>query len=329
MGHIQRRQLLVAAAAVFALPLVCAQQQSKIPRISFLSVGNAATASANASLGGLRDGLRSLGWVEGQNIVIEYGWASTPDGLPEKAAELVRKKVDLIFAPSSTQVEAARQATNTIPIVFSTHADPVGVGHVASLARPGGNVTGVSMLMTELSAKELEILKQAVPHATRIGVLWDPTTPSHPEALKALAAVANKLSIQLTLVSVRSAQEFDSALSAMKKAQADALLVLVSPISLLERTQLAAVALKHRLPAIFGFAANAEAGGLMSYGANYLALNRRAAYYIDRILKGAKPADLPVEQAQEFELVINMKTAKALGIRIPQSLLLQADRVIE
>lgn len=329
MGHIQRRQLLVAAAAVFALPLVCAQQQSKIPRIGFLSVGSAPTPSASASLIPLRDGLRSLGWVEGQNIVIEYGWASTPDGLPEKAAELVRKKVDLIFAPSSTQVEAARQATNTIPIVFSTHADPVGVGHVASLARPGGNVTGVSMLMTELSAKELEILKQAVPHATRIGVLWDPTTPSHPEALKALAAVANKLSIQLTLVSVRSAQEFDSALSAMKKAHADALLVLVSPISLLERTQLAAVALKHRLPAIFGFAANAEAGGLMSYGANYLALNRRAAYYIDRILKGAKPADLPVEQAQEFELVINMKTAKALGIRIPQSLLLQADRVIE
>jgi putative ABC transport system substrate-binding protein len=280
-------------------------------------------------LDGLRDGLRSLGWVEGQNIVIEYGWADTPDRLPEKAAELVRKKVDLIFAPSSTQVEAARQATNTIPIVFATHADPVGVGHVASLARPGGNVTGVSMLMTELSAKELEILKEAVPLATRVGVLWDPTTPSHPEALKAVAAVAKKLRVQLVSMPVRSAQEFDSAFAAIAKAKAEALLVLVSPLTIAGRTQLAAAALKYLLPAIFGFAANADAGGLMSYGANYLVLHRRAADYVDRILKGANPADLPVQQAQEFELVINMKTARALGMKISQRLLVRADRVID
>ena len=327
MGHIHRRQILLTAVSIFALPLVFAQQQLKIPRIGFLSVGSAATGSP--SLDGLRDGLRSHGWVEGQNIVIEYGWANTPDRLPEQAAELVRKKVDLIFAPSSTQVEAARKVTSTIPIVFATHADPVGVGHVASLARPGGNITGVSMLMTELSAKELEILKEAVPLATRIGVLWDPTTPSHPGALRAVDAAARKMSIQLTSVPVRSAQEIESAFAAMTKAHVDALLVLASPLTIIERIQIAAIALKHRLPAIFGFATNTEAGGLMSYGANNTVMNRRAADFVDRILKGAKPADLPVQQAQEFDLVINMKTAKALGLKIPQSLLLRADRVIE
>ena len=328
MSRVHRRQFVLAAGVFFFAPRTgLAQQKSAIPRIGVLAVGDAAAPSAPFDT--FRQGLRDLGWVEGRNIVIEYGWAKTPDGLPEKAAELVRKKVDLIYAAASTQVEAARQVTNTIPIVFAAHADPVGVGHVASLARPGGNITGVSMLLTELSAKELELLKAAVPQATRFGILWNPTTPSHPAALKALAAVAEKLRVQLKIVPAQDADEFDAALSAMKEANATALLVVASPLYLGERTRLAEAALKHRLPGMFSFRANAEAGGLMSYGADLLAMNRRAADYVDRILKGAKPADLPVEQARDYELVINLKTAKALGLTIPESVLLRANRVIE
>ena len=328
MSRVHRRQFVLAAGAfLFAPRFGHAQQQSTIRRIGVLAVGDAAAPSA--SLDAFRQGLRDRGWVEGRNIEIEFGWAKTPDSLPEKAAQLVRRRVAVIFAGSSTQVEAARQATKTIPIVFSAHADPVGVGHVTSLAHPGGNITGVSMLMTELSTKELELLKAAVPLATTIGVLWNPSTPSHPAALKALAAVAEKLRVQLKMVPAGTADEFDTALSAMTQANARALLVLGSPLSLAERTRLAEAALKHRLPGMFAWRANAEAGGLMSYGADLLALSRLAADYVDRILKGAKPADLPVEQAREFELVINLKTAKTLGITIPQTLLLRADRVIE
>ena len=317
---------LLGVAAI-AWPLrSLAQQPSKIPRIGIL-LGPAASGSISPKA--IRTGLRDLGWVEGQNFIIEAANAETVEGLPEKAEELVRNKVDLIFAASSTQVGPARRATKTIPIVFAVHADPVGVGDVASLARPGGNVTGVSMLLTDLTAKELEMLKETFPHFTRIGVLWNPSTPSHAPAVKVVTLAAEKLKVQLTLVPAQNVQEFETALSVMDKAHVQALLAIPSPLVTNERVQLAATVQKHRLPAIYGLAANVDAGGLMSYGANFLVLHRRAAAYIVKILKGANPADLPVEQPQEFELVINMKTAKSLGITFPPSILLRADRVVE
>jgi putative tryptophan/tyrosine transport system substrate-binding protein len=273
--------------------------------------------------------LRELGYVEGKNIVMETMWAETVDELPGLAAELVRRNVNVIFAPSSTEVEPARQATHTIPIVFSFHADPVGVGHVASLPRPGGNITGLTMLLTDLSAKELEILKDAVPQAERIGVLWNPTTPSHAPALKAIEAGAEKLGVKLRIVPARTRDDFPAAFAAIVDERADALLVVSSPLARVERNFLAELELKHRLPAIFGSRWNVEAGGLMSYAADLDDLTRRAATYIDKILKGAKPADLPVEQASKYQLVINLKTAKALGLDVPVSVLARADEVIE
>jgi putative ABC transport system substrate-binding protein len=249
--------------------------------------------------------------------------------MPELAAELVSMGVDVIFASSSTQVAPARQATTAIPIVFASHADPVGIGDVASLARPGGNITGLSMLLSELVGKQLQLFKEAVPHANRIGVLWNPTTPSHAPALKAAEASGAKLGIDLLMVPARIAQDFEGALTTAKQERAGGLLVVASPLSNNERALLADLLLGHGLPGMFGLKANTQAGGLMSYGADLVDLHRRAASYIDKILKGAKPADLPVEQASKYELVINLKTAKALGLTVPPSLLARADEVIE
>jgi putative ABC transport system substrate-binding protein len=321
----------VAAAltlSLLAAPLVVeAQQAGKIPRVGVMAIGSGTPPSPTYEA--FRQGLRDLGWIEGQNIIVDVRWTPTVDRLPEMAAEFVRMRVDVIFAASSTQVEPARQATKTIPIVFATHADPIGVGHVASLARPGGNITGLAQLLTELSAKELELLREALPQVTRIGVLWNPTTPSHPPALRAVDGAAETLGVQVQRVPAQSADEFDTALSTMTQARAGAFLVLPSPLTYVQRARLAEVALKRRLPGMFGFRENAEAGGLMSYGPDLKDLFRRAAIYVDKILKGAKPADLPVEQAQKFELVINLQTAKALGLTIPQSLLLRADEIIQ
>ena len=277
----------------------------------------------------LRAGLRDLGWVEGKNIVIEFRWADGVQQLPELAAELVRMNVDVIFAPSSTMVEPARQATKTIPIVFANHADPIGTGHVASLPRPGGNITGLSELATELNAKALEMLKEAVPPATRIGVLWNPTTPSQVPGLQSVKAAGEKLGLALHLVSAATGEEFDAALASVARESVGGLFVVPSPLTLMQRARLAELALKHRLPTMFGARENVEAGGLMSYGADRNDLVRRAALYIDKILKGAKPAELPVEQASKYQLVINLKTAKALDIEIPPTLLARADEVIE
>jgi putative ABC transport system substrate-binding protein len=226
-------------------------------------------------------------------------------------------------------VEAARQATRTIPIVFAVHADPVGIGHVASLPRPGGNITGLTMLMTDLAAKELEILKEAVPQATRIGVLWNPTTPSHPPAVQAVKDAGEKLGVELRMAPVRTAEDFDGALASMAAERVGAVLVLGAPLILSHRARLAELALKYRLPSMFGIREPVEAGGLMSYAADLNDLTQRAAVYIDKILKGAKPADLPVEQASKYELFINLKTAKAIGLTMPEAFLLRADKVIE
>jgi putative ABC transport system substrate-binding protein len=316
------------AGGLLAAPLaVDAQQAGKIAKIGYLGVGTA-PAYANR-IEALRAGLHDLGYVEGKNVVIEYRWAERADQLPKLAAELVRINVDVIFATSSTEVEAARQATKTIPIVFATHADPVSLGHIASLPRPGGNITGLTMLLTDLVAKELEILKEVVAHATRLGVLLTLTAPSHRPALQAAKAAGEKLGVQVHMVSVQTAEDLDGAFATMARERVGGLLVVASPLTRSQRTLLAELALKHRLPGMFGTKENVEAGGLMSYAADLPDLTRRAATYIDKILKGAKPADLPVEQATKFEFVINLKTAKALGLTIPQSVLVRADQVIQ
>jgi ABC-type uncharacterized transport system substrate-binding protein len=276
-----------------------------------------------------RAGLRDLGYVEGNNIGIEFRWAAAVDQMPELAAELVRMNVDVILAPASTQVEPARRATKSIPIVFAQHADPIGVGHVQSLAAPGGNITGVSMVLTELAAKALEILKEALPHAERVGVLWNPTTPSHREVVKAIDAAGQSLKLQLLMTPVRTVDDFGVAFSTMHREKADGFLVPTSPLTNSQPKPLAELALKYRLPGIFGNKVNVQAGGLMSYGADFNYMYRRAAIYIDKILKGNKPAELPVEQASKYELVINNKTAKLIGFDVPPLLLARADEVIE
>ena len=326
----KRREFITLLGSAAAYPATGWGQEAKlptIPRIGCLVFGAAAVSGSRVEV--LGAALSELGYVEGKNIVMETMWAETVDELPGLAAELVRRNVNVIFAPSSTEVEPARQATHTIPIVFSFHADPVGVGHVASLPRPGGNITGLTMLLTDLSAKELEILKEAVPQAERIGVLWNPTTPSHAPALKAIEAGAEKLGVKLRTVPARTRDDFPAAFATMGDERADALLVVSSPLARVERNFLAELELKHRLPAIFGTRWNVEAGGLMSYAADLDDLTRRAATYIDKILKGAKPANLPVEQASKYQLVINLKTAKALGLDVPVSVLARADEVIE
>jgi putative ABC transport system substrate-binding protein len=301
-----------------------AQQSAKLWRIGYLGFG-----SASSQVDALRSGLRDLGYIEGKNIVIEFRWAERADQTFDLATQLVRMNVDVIFAPASTQVEPARRATNTIPIVFAQHADPVGLGDVASLSRPGGNITGLSMLLTELSVKELEILRETLPNAVRIGVLWNPTTPSHPTAVKAVEAASEKLGVQLVLAPAGTVSEIQEAFSTMSRERVSGVLVLSSPLYTAQGALLAEFQMKHRLPEIFATRGNVDAGGLMSYGADIDDLYRRAAVYIDKILRGTKPADLPVEQASKYLVVINLKTAKALGLTIPPTVLARADEVIE
>jgi ABC-type uncharacterized transport system substrate-binding protein len=314
---------LVGSAAVWPLA-ARAQQRINTPRIGFLGL-----AGEVSGVKALRAGLRDLGYIEGVNIVIEWRWAKEVDQLPELARELARMNVNVIFAPSSTFVEAAREVTTAIPIVFAVHADPVGLGHVASLARPGGNTTGLSMLLTELAAKELEMIKEALPHVTKIGVLWNPTTPSHLRALKAIETGGERLGVELRMVPTRTREDFDDAFSTMTREGVGGFVVVASPLIVAERVALARVAVKYRLPGMFPFKENVESGGLMSYGADRDDLYRRAATYVDKILKGVKPADLPVEQASKYQLVINLKTAKALGLEVPPTLIARADEVIE
>jgi putative ABC transport system substrate-binding protein len=323
----RREFITLVGGAVGTWPLAVRAQQSAMPVIGFM--GPAPAATYLPRLEALRAGLRDLGYAEGKNFVFEFRWAERVEQLPEMAVELVRMKVDIILVSSSTYVEPARQATKTIPIVFAIHADPVGVGHVASLARPGGNITGLSTLLTDLVAKELEILKEALPQTTRIGILWNPSTPSHEPAVQAVEAIGEKLGLQLLLVPARTVEELEGAFSTMTQKRMGGLLVIASPLSFSQRGPLAQLALKHRLPGMFGSRENVEVGGLMSYGADYNDLHRRAALYIDKILRGIKPADLPVEQASKYELIINLKTANALSIALPPTLLSRADEVIE
>jgi putative ABC transport system substrate-binding protein len=245
------------------------------------------------------------------------------------AQELVRLKADIIVAPSSVYTGAVKRATSTIPIVFLSHADPLNSGHVQSLARPGGNATGLTIMMTETNVKSLELFREAVPRLARVAVVWDPATPSHQPGLKAVVAAGPALGLTIQSVPVRSDREYESAFSAMVREHADGFLVLSTPLFIAGAKPLADLALRHRLPSLFGPKHHVEIGGLMSYSPNRADMWRRGAVFADKILKGSSPADLPVEQATRFELVINRKTAKALGLTIPPALLARADEVIE
>jgi putative ABC transport system substrate-binding protein len=306
-----------------------AQQAGKVPRIGYLAAGS--PSGGPHLLEAFRKGLRELGWVEGQNIVIDYRFAEGRfDRLPDLAAELVRLKVDIIVAGPTPPAAAAKKATETIPIVMIGVGDPVGQGLIASLARPGGNVTGLSYSVgLEIFGKGLELLKETVPKVRRVAILSNPANPSHPLAIREVNVAARSLGVQLQLLEARGPNEFDGAFAAMAKERVGALLVVTDPMLVLHRTRLADLAARSRLPAAYGTRESVEAGGLMSYGPSLSDLWRRAATYVDKILKGAKPADLPVEQPTKFELVINVKAAKALGLTIPQSMFIRADEVIE
>jgi len=324
----RRAFLATVAGGLLLAPLgAAAQQAGKVYRIGFLWDSPAVWPHA---LEAFRQGLRDRGWVERQNIVVEYRWTEGRfERLPSLVEELVRLKVDLIVAPTSIYTGAAKRATSTIPIVFASHADPIGSGHVASLARPGTNATGLTVVMSETMAKSLELLKAAVPGLRRVAVIWDPATPSHAPALKAVEAAGRALGLRLQPLAVRSVTEFDSAFSAIVQERAGAVLVLSTPLFMGGAKRLAELALSHKLPTMFGPREHVEAGGLMSYSPDRADLYRRAAIYVDKILKGANPADLPVQQATNFELVINLKTAKALGLTIPQPMLQRADQIID
>ena len=324
----RRREVIALIASALVAPHVAfAQAQMKIARVGFL--GPAPAANYAPRVDALRGGLRELGYVEGTNLNFAFRWADAANQMPELAAELVRAGVEVILAPSSTETAAILEATKTVPVVFATHADPVGIGHVASLARPGGNATGLTMLLTEMVAKELEALKEALPNARRFGVLFTPTAPSHIPALEAAERAGRRLQVELRMVPVRSEGELHDAFAKMAQDRVDGFLVISSSFTFSRRALLADLAIKHRLPSVFGTKDNVFAGGLMSYAPDLRDLYRQAATYVDKILRGAKPADLPVEQASRYELVINLKTAKTLGIDIPPTLLARADEVIE
>ena len=322
---------LVLALSLFT-PLVGeAQQATKVPRMGFVTAGSHSDPGAQRNLDVFRQGLRDLGYVESQNIVIEYRWAEgTLDRLPDLAAELVRLKVDIIVAAQTQATVAAKNATGTIPIVMVAVGDPVGQGLIASLAHPGGNVTGLTFSVgVDTFGKGLELLKETVPKVRRVAILSNPANPTQPLAIRNLKVAARSLGVGLQLVEARGPSEFDSAFAAIAKARVGALLVVGDTIFYLHRVRLANLAAKSRLPAVHGYRENVEAGGLMFYGVNLADNYRRAATVVDRILKGTKPADLPVEQPTKFELVINLRTAKALGLTIPQSVLGRADQIIE
>jgi putative ABC transport system substrate-binding protein len=305
-----------------------AQQTGKVPRIAYLTV---APLSANvARVEAFRQGLRELGYVEGKNIVIE--WRSGEGKLEsegELVAEAVRLKVDVIVTSGPTMTRAAKRATVTIPIVMTFDSDPVGSGFIASLARPGGNITGLSMLSPELSGKQLELLKEVIPRLSRVAILGNSNEPANPKTLKEIELAAGELGVQVQPLDVLNPNNIETVFRAATKARADALVVLASPVLNDQRAKVTNLALKSRLPAIYFRQEFVDAGGLMSYGTSFTDLSRRASVYVDKIFKGIKPADLPVEQPTKFELVINLKTAKQIGLTIPPNVLARADRVIK
>jgi ABC-type uncharacterized transport system substrate-binding protein len=322
--------VLILCAMLFALcSFAEAQQSTKVPRIGYLT-GTLSSANS-ARREAFRQGLRELGYVEGKNIIIEWRSAEEKlDRFPALAAELVRLKVDIIVTGGSSPTRAAKEATTTIPIVMSNDNDPVGNGFVASLARPGGNITGLSTLAPELSGKRLELLKETVPKLSRMAVFGTSTQPGNAQLLKEVELIAKAFGVKLQYLDVLGSKDIATAFRAATKGRADAVLMLLpGRVASSQRTQIPELAVKSRLPAIYPQSVYVEAGGLMSYGVSLNDLDRRAATYVDKILKGAKPADLPVEQPVKFELIINLKGAKQIGLTIPPNVLARADRVIK
>ena len=318
---------LTLSALLFALCASAQAQPTKIPRIGFLI---ATSPSANpARIEAFRQGLRELGYVEGKNIVIEWRYAEGKnDRLPALASELVRLKVDILVSAGPQTTRPLKEATKTIPIVMGFDTDPVANGFVASLAQPGGNITGLSALAPELSGKRLELLKEVVPQLSRVTVIGSSTFPGNAQSLKEVELAAGALKVQLQYLDILDPKDIETAFRAATKGLAEAILVLQSSLFNPQRKQIAELAVKNRLPASYPLTEYTEAGGLLYYGTNTPDLFRRAATFVDKILKGAKPADLPVEQPIKFEFVINLKAAKAIGLTIPPNVLVRADKVI-
>jgi putative tryptophan/tyrosine transport system substrate-binding protein len=325
----EKIRVLTLCAMLLALCFSAyAQQTGKVARIGYLGASSASAISARIEA--FRQGLRELGYVEGKNIVIEWRYAEGKfDRLPALAADLVRLKVDVIVTGGGQATRAAKQATATIPIVMAIDDDPVGSGFVASLAQPGGNITGLSTLAQEISGKQLELLKEIVPKLSRVAVLGgDVTRPGTPQALREINVAAGAFGAQVQYLEVRGPKDIETAFRAASKERADAVLVLPSPVVFSQRRQVADLAVKSRLPVIYPRPEYVEDGGLVFYGASITDLHRRAAVYVDKILKGAKPANLPVEQPIKFEFIINLKAAKQIGLTIPPNVLARADKVI-
>jgi putative tryptophan/tyrosine transport system substrate-binding protein len=331
-SRLSRRQFVGGAAGLGLLAgcgrLPWQPPPTKVPRIGFLSPRPLSVPPYR--LVAFRQGLRELGYVDGQNIAVEARSAEGEyERLPALAAELVRLPVDVIVAVAAPAVQAARQATGTIPIVMGTVIDPVASGFVSSLARPGGNITGLSLMAPVLAAKQLELFKVAAPSISQVAVLWNPTNPGNEPQVHQVEVAARELGVRLRLVEVRGPNELEGAFAAMTQEQADGLIVILDAVLFDYRARIADLASKSYLPAVYGMRDHVEAGGLMSYSANVSDSIRRSAYYVDRILKGAKPADLPVEQPMTFEFVVNLKTARELGITFPNEIMLQVTEVIE
>ena len=319
--------LIIPVLILGLISFADAQQPKKVPRIGYLSAGSASLSLSR--LEAFRQGLRELGYMEGKNIVIEYRYSEGRDRLPALAAELVREKVEVIVTVGTDRTQAARRASDTIPVVMTFVADPIGSGFVASLARPGGNITGLTNLAPELSGKWLELLKEMVPKSLRVGVLMDPATPAQRVLLKEMEGTAKALAVEVQPSEVRRPDTIDSALTTLKKGRPNALIVLLAPRSMDYQKRIVEFAAMQRLPTMSHWQEYVDAGGLAFYGASIHDMYRRSATYVDKILKGTKPTDLPVEQPTKFEFVINLKTARQIGITIPQSVLYRADRVIK
>ena len=324
------KKILLSAVATLMLASVFpaeAQQPKKVPRLGYLVANFPSTNPARNEA--FRQGLRDLGYVEGKSIVIEWRYAEgKPDRLPVLAAELVRLKVDVIVTAGPASTRPAKEATSTIPIVMGFDNDPVGNGFVASLARPGGNITGLSTLAPEISGKQLELLMEIVPRLSRVAALGNSNEPGNAQALREVEVAAGAFGVQLQHLDVLDPKDIETAFRAASKGRADAILMLNSPVLNPHRTQVVNLAVKSRLPVIYGQSEFVEGGGLMTYSVSFTDLFRGAATYVDKILKGAKPADLPVEQPKKFEFIINLKTAKQIGLTIPPTVLAQADKVI-
>jgi putative ABC transport system substrate-binding protein len=327
-SEMQRRTFIALVGAAACWSFAARAQQPKLPLLGVLT--NETSSLAALSFAPFAQGLQELGHVEGRNIVFEHRSSDGKDEvLPDLAAELVRLKPDVILASGTPPALAAKEATTSIPIVFARIGDPVGFGLVASLSRPGGNLTGISWQTTDVAAKRLDLITTAVPNVSRVAIFWDPDQPSHVLEVREATEAARSLRLQLVQVKVQGLTDLEPAFRTVLEQRVDAVIVAPGPAVAAYQQQIADLMVKAKLPAIYGRREHVEAGGLMSYGSNYSRMYRRTAVYVDKILKGAKPADLPVEQPTQFELVINLKTARALGLTVPQSLLARADEVIE